>query len=45
MPAMDVRSQRILRALAELLIEKGVLTREELQVRVRDLERAAHGGD
>lgn len=44
-PAMDVRSQRILRALAELLIEKGVLTREELQVRVRDLERAAHGGD
>lgn len=44
-PGMDARSQRILRALAELLIEKGVLTREELQVRVRDLERAAHGGD
>jgi hypothetical protein len=44
-PGMDVRSQRILRALAELLIEKGVLTREELQVRVRELERAANGGD
>jgi len=33
------RPHVILRALAEILIEKGVMTREELQQRIRDLSR------
>jgi len=39
-PAPDDRTPLILRALAELLIDKGVITREELQIRVRDLDPA-----
>jgi type IV pilus assembly protein PilB len=35
------RTRTILRALAEILIDKGVVSREELHARVRDLERAA----
>jgi len=36
----DTRTRLILRAVTELLIEKGLLTREEIQARLRELERA-----
>jgi type IV pilus assembly protein PilB len=41
----DVPTRAILRALTQLLIEKGVIRREELMERLKNLERMGDGGE